>query len=378
MSAIYYIGHYDLKDEPRSVSPAAVTMMDYVSEVIQREGFQCNILSCASDVVSHIEKKVILNDGRKVVFKPCFGKVAKTNFPKWLHYAYKRKKSLFQFFDHHINDGDTVILYHSLVYIDAIKKLISRKKIHLIIQVCEIYSDVINDNRQKQRELDFFKLADGFIFSTAHLGNLINIDNKPSCVCLGTYKIEHSYSAAFLTNDCINVVYAGTLDPRKGGATAAATAAAFLPKDYTVHVLGFGSQEEIDHICSIIEEANAQGNGKAIFEGVKRGSEFNHFVQNCRIGLSTQEPTAKFNATSFPSKVLMYMANGLNVVSIDIPAIRQSAVSPAITFYSKQEPDKIAKAVVEAVYNPKSTTEILKRLDKEFGEKLAFLLNYEV
>ena len=74
----------------------------------------------------------------------------------------------------------------------------------------------------------------------------------------------------------------------------------------------------------------------------------------------------------------MYMANGLNVVSIDIPAIKQSAVSPTITFYSKQEPDTIAKAVVEAVYNPKSTTEILKRLDKEFGEKLAFLLNYEV
>lgn len=73
----------------------------------------------------------------------------------------------------------------------------------MIIQVCEIYSDVINDNRQKQRELDFFKLADGFIFSTGYLGNLINIDNKPSCVCLGIYKIEHSYSAAFLTNDCI-------------------------------------------------------------------------------------------------------------------------------------------------------------------------------
>lgn len=128
MSAIYYIGHYDLKDEPRCVSPAAVTMMDYVSEVIQREGFQCNILSCASDVASHIEKKVVLNDGRKVVFKPCFGKVAKTNFPKWLHYAYKRKKSLFQFLDDHINDGDTVILYHSLVYIDAIKNLFPGKK----------------------------------------------------------------------------------------------------------------------------------------------------------------------------------------------------------------------------------------------------------
>ena len=68
------------------------------------------------------------------------------------------------------------------------------------------------------------------------------------------------------------------------------------------------------------------------------------------------------------------MANGLNVVSIDIPAIKQSAVSPTITFYSKQEPDKIAKAVVEAVYNPKSTTEILKRLDKEFGENLRFCL----
>ena len=62
------------------------------------------------------------------MFKPCFGKVAKTNFPKWLPYAYKRKKSLFQFLDDHINDGDTVILYHSLVYIDAIKNLFPGKK----------------------------------------------------------------------------------------------------------------------------------------------------------------------------------------------------------------------------------------------------------
>lgn len=40
-------------------------------------------------------------------------------------------------------------------------------------------------------------------------------------MCMLRYlQIEHSYSAAFLTNDCINVVYAGTLDSRKGGATA--------------------------------------------------------------------------------------------------------------------------------------------------------------
>ena len=38
------------------------------------------------------------------------------------------KKSLFQFLDDHINDGDTVILYHSLVYIDAIKNLFPGKK----------------------------------------------------------------------------------------------------------------------------------------------------------------------------------------------------------------------------------------------------------
>ena len=61
--------------------------------------------------------------------------------------------------------------------------------------------------------------------------------------------------------------------------------------------------------------------------------------------MSTQNPQADFNATSFPSKILSYLANGLRVVSIRIPAIEKSDIADKIYFYDKQTPYDIAKAI---------------------------------
>lgn len=68
-------------------------------------------------------------------------------------------------------------------------------------------------------------------------------------------------------------------------------------------------------------------------------------MQNCDIGLSTQKPDAAYNSTSFPSKILSYMSNGLQVVSIRIPAIELSPVGKFIHYYDVPTPENIADAV---------------------------------
>lgn len=80
----------------------------------------------------------------------------------------------------------------------------------------------------------------------------------------------------------------------------------------------------------------------------KAGYNYIRLIQSCHIGLSTQESSAAFNATSFPSKNLLYMANGLAVVSIDIPVIRAASIGNNLNYYAKQTPDNIAHAIILA------------------------------
>ena len=58
-----------------------------------------------------------------------------------------------------------------------------------------------------------------------------------------------------------------------------------------------------------------------------------------------QNPNAKFNDTSFPSKILTYLTNGLRVVSINIPAIEQSKIGKYIYFYHNQNSKEISKII---------------------------------
>ena len=143
----------------------------------------------------------------------------------------------------------------------------------------------------------------------------------------------------------IHCVYAGTFDPRKGGAAAAAAAAEFLPDDYHIHILGFGSDEEIRNMKDCISRVAKKSAAKVSYDGLLTGEDYIKFIQSCDIGLSTQNPDAAFNATSFPSKILSYLANGLRVVSIRIPAIEQSDVGDKLFYYDEQTPDQIAKAI---------------------------------
>jgi hypothetical protein len=97
------------------------------------------------------------------------------------------------------------------------------------------------------------------------------------------------------------------------------------------------------------------------------GEAYIEFIQSCDIGLSTQDPNAAFNATSFPSKILSYMANGLKVVSIRIPAIEQSAVGDMLFYYDEQTPEQIAKAILSVDMSAEyDSRKLILELSKKF------------
>ena len=210
----------------------------------------------------------------------------------------------------------------------------------------------------------------------------INTEKKPEVVIHGTYKVEPERKCNIFkdnlqqeNHDMIHVVYAGTLDPRKGGAIAAAAAAEFLPEGYHIHILGFGSQSDIKNMQDRVAEISSRTKAKVSYDGLLSGEDYIRFIQSCDIGLSTQNPDAAFNATSFPSKILSYMANGLRVVSIRIPAIEQSAVGDILYYYDEQMPEEIAKAILAVDMNSTYDSRMhIQELDRDFCTQIGVLI----
>jgi hypothetical protein len=124
-----------------------------------------------------------------------------------------------------------------------------------------------------------------------------------------------------------------------------------------------------------IDEISKTTKATITYDGLLRGEDYIQFLQKCHIGLSTQNPDAEFNDTSFPSKILSYMANGLRVVSVRIKAIEISAIGNEVYYYDEQNPKDIAQAIMSIDFNePYNSREIIKKLDAKFSKEIKDLL----
>lgn len=359
----------ELSEKLRKNSPAADSKIDYIIEVLNRCGYSVEHISRAS---SSINKFIPVYTEKKGVntFR-YFASFGKTNS---LFRIFNRWFMNLQFFIWcliNIKKNETIIVYHSLGYASTFIKLKKIKNLHIIGEIEEIYQDVHKQTKSRSKsEYEFIRKCDSYLFPTSLLNNMLNKENKPSIIIHGLYTIENNILNKF-SDGKIHVVYGGTLDPQKGGAAAAASSAVFLPPNYHIHICGFGDSTEIK---TIIDEISKKSKAKITFEGELKGNDYKRFIQKCHIGLSTQNPDAAFNATSFPSKILVYLSNGLKVVSIRIPAIEQSAVANNLFFYNQQTPEEIAKAIQKAVTRDMDGRKTLYALDQEFEYQLESIL----
>ena len=369
------------KSENRNCVLAATNKMDYICSALNRVGWEVEIVSASGTKSgkSYPGKRISINDYTTLTLFPTIGRGNK------IKNIIQRLLLHFHFFCYllkYIEKGQPILIYHSLRYLKAVRILKKLKKIHLILEVEEIYADVIGSRKWRKREMRLFDLADSFIFSTELLDESINLHKKPSVIIYGTYQAEkericrNEYSKLHgWDEDKIHCVYAGTFDPRKGGAIAAAAAAEYLPDMYHIHILGFGNQKEIQNMQELIAELAGRCKCTVTYDGLLSGEDYIQFIQSCDIGLSTQDPGAAFNATSFPSKILSYMANGLRVVSIRIPAVKSSDVGEYMYYYERQTPQEIAGAIMKVDMNDGyDNREVIRRLDRKFRNEMNRML----
>ena len=383
MSELKYIAYYSDPDESkhRKTAPSADTKIDYIVSVLMREGCnikvisKCGVEKCES-ILKYDEDYAIEKNGTMVHFVPSL--TSKFRSLRFFTRIYTNLKINRLIKKECLNTDCKILIYHSLGMCSIIKYLKKHKK-SFTLEVEEIYSDVMAKKKKQNREKEdfMFSAASSYIFSTELLNREINSGNKPYVVCNGTYNTTQKLveEKIFDDKDKNHCVYAGTFDPRKGGVTAAISAAEFLSENYHMHILGFGNEEETKSMKDLISEVSKKSVATVTYDGLLSGEEYIRFIQSCDIGLSTQNPDAAFNATSFPSKILSYMSNGLRVVSIRIPAIEGSAIGKYMYYYDKQTPEEIAKAIMAVnVQDDYDGREIVSGLDAEFCCDIANLM----
>lgn len=346
MGKLFYLGHYS---EPgkRAVFLTAQTMMDYVIGAINEADKKLTVITAASlpDGRKLSSEHSVINEKTDIIYLACAKRTAKKNIFLKLIQKTKQERLLYKQLKKLISDGDTLLVYHSLAFSKVLKKLRKKKKFTLVIQVCEIYADAsINNKINREKELLQIALADKYIFSSSILEKELNKENKPYTICMGTYRSEPNLVKP-LNDGKIHIVYSGTFNMNKGGVFNALEAAKYLDNNYYLHILGKGNKEIMALFDRKAREAVELSDCTISYEGYHSGDKYKARLQRCKIGLSTQSPNAKFNNTSFPSKILSYMSNGLRVISADILPVKSSTLGEYITYYNGNDPRAIADAI---------------------------------
>lgn len=369
-----YLAFYDTdsnKFENRNYVLSASNKLSYIFEVLKKNGNDFEIVSASGTMNKKgvAAKKDNLENGIRFWLPASLGRPC--GIVRVLDRAFIKAQLFFKLIN--MEKGETLIVYHSLFYMNLVRLIKKIRKVKLVLEVEEIYGDVMENERVSNKEYSFCNLADAYIFPTELLDEKINTTKKPSTIIYGTYKVEEKLADKF-DDGKIHIVYAGTLDPRKGGAIAA-TAGEFLDGGYHIHILGFGNDENKKYLFSEIDRVSKFSECKVTYDGLLSGNDYIRFLQSCHIGLSTQNPNAKFNDTSFPSKILSYLANGLRVVSVNIPAIEASAIGNCIYYYDEQVPQKIAKVVKQVDFEEQYLSgNLVSKLDKQFVSEIKRLL----
>jgi glycosyltransferase involved in cell wall biosynthesis len=365
---IKYVGFYDSylnKQENRVYTLAATNKMDYICNVLNRLDYDVLIVSPSRTKNNRFYKgkETIIKEGVRLKLFPT---VPWGNKIQKLFSLILEDILLLIYLIFNVDRDETIIVYHSLELRSVLRLAKKIKKFKVILEVEEIYQDVKKFSRySKKEEYSTIDAADKYIFPTELLNEKINRNRKPYSIIYGTYMVEKDRGQKLKDNK-IHVVYAGTFDPRKGSLLAI-KAAQYLNSNYHLHIIGFGSDEQIANINKLINQISEKTKASISYDGLLSGEEYISFLQKCDIGLSTQAPDASFNHTSFPSKVLSYLANGLRVVSVRIKSIEKSAVSDEIIFYDGEDPQTVAETLLSVdLSNTNRSRDVVKALDKRF------------
>lgn len=368
MKKVYYLCYFDIPEhesQQRNYVLSAVTKSSYICKALVKAGCEVEIVSAAGTCGNTFCKGSVTELSEHITLRLFDAKPA-GNLPKRVLARHFLKKQLKEYLLKTVTENDVLLVYHSLAYMDLVRSVKAKNSPFLILEANEVYSDVTNNEKTRPAEMQFLQSADAYILSTELLREKVNPDNKPFTVNYGVFAPEKTCGAPLFQDGKIHCVYAGVLEPCKGAQTAVA-AAEFLPENYHIHIIGFGSEQDTQAVKDQIDAVSKKTLCTVTYDGKYSGDDYLQFLQSCQVGFVTQSTDAAFNETSFPSKVLSYLSNGLRVVSVRIKAIEVSKVSDLMYFYDGNSPQAVADAVKSIDFTDEyDSRSVLRDLDTAF------------
>lgn len=376
MRKVFYLCFYSDPEymDKLVIFPSALSKIEYVAESLKKCGYHTNVVSMATSLKGRFEgrKKQIDEQETHTYLSSIKTKFAVINkalvIVRWMQ--------ILCFLLKNVKKDDKVVIYHSLYHrywLHWYKKLFRKD---FVLQIEDVYTSVHQEiAHAKRAEWNLFSLTDKHICVNDLLREQLN--SRYSVVSYGSYKLPKQVSVE--KGEKIRLVYAGVIEQHRNAAFFAVRAVEFLPENYELHILGFGTQEDISALYALIDKINQTKEKKQVFyHGKKSGEEYTTFLQSCDVGLSThvyQKEDLESADHTFPSKVLVYMANGLRVVAQRLDVLKESAIGELISFYHVPEPETLAEAIMQVDLSQEyDSRKVISSLDKRFIQDVKTLL----
>lgn len=357
------------------VYPSVISKIDYIVDAVKSARKEVVLVSVAPSSKGKFSGyKKTIDSHETHIYLP--SRTSKNKFLKKLYFI-KQSIEIFLFLRKNVKENDTVLVYHSLHHLLWIKLYNRFAKGKLILQIEDVFSSLTEKaKRQKKQEWKLFnRMQKCLCVNDILYEDLKNVPSK--LVSYGNYNLPPQYKKQ--EDGKIRAVYAGVIEQERKAAFKAVQAAEYLPTNYEIHILGFGTQENISSLKEKIDEINQlMGRSAAFFQGKKTGEEYWRFLQNCDVALSTHtysKDTLESADYTFPSKVITYMANNLPVVAQRLSVLEKSAIAENMVFYDHAEPREIASAIITA-FGKKHTSSrnTIQNLDHEFKKAIKSFL----
>ena len=268
---------------------------------------------------------------------------------------------------------DRILIYHSMFHTFWVPILKNLFKKPYFLQIEDVYSALSPEGKSfEDKEWKFFETANGYLCVNSLIKGKIH-NPAPKIISHGRYVVSDILENK--KNDKCRLVYAGVIEQVRNGAFLATQAMCDLSDRYELVVLGFGEEKDINDLKTLINKINAEKGWDCVkYLGYMAGEEYLRELQKCSIAFSTHkydETNMKSADYTFPSKLLVYMGNGLRIVAQDLKCLRTSKIDKYITYYKSPTPKSVAEAVMEIDINKDYDCRMkIQQLDKQFCENI--------
>lgn len=356
--------------EKRTGAVSGDTITLYLTELLNGAGYRVELISATKtiDGGKHSQGKTVRMGNNSLIVSPAIG--GRGKLIKAFKALYQNLWLLFYLIKN-TQRREKILLYHTISEIPALLLAKKLKKLVFIDYVGEIYHQVSHHSKMNIfLENRILSKVDRYIFSSPLLNEKINLTGKPSMIMYGAFTNTPVYSTE--THEGIKVVYAGIINENKGAFTLC-DVSKYLDAHYSIHIIGFGEEEDIKKLQDKISIINQESECQVVFDGLLKGTEYQKYLQGCDIGICPQITDEAYNSVSFPSKISVYMSNGLNVLVPDIPVMRHSSMKQYFNYFQEYAPYEIAMSLKNITL--KSSCEIRKLIDELGRQTLISLEN---